>query len=272
MNNNRKPIALKDLDVSKIAITKPKKHEFGLMSYINYGDGPLRLLLPAMKIPWAAGESKFDTGSPKKIEVALSFEGKESNPELDEAYTKLQEIDRRMVELILENRNDLYPKEVNKNVNPDEVAKRYQPMAGPPTESNGVMYAPKLKLRIEREREDPSKLVTLKDKPLLKDNSGNPVQVNADNVSQVLGKGTRIQPVTDAKFLFIASRMATVRWSFRMGKLTSSDNEEDWDLEPDTHETQDSMLPTYQPQPYREDEGDVEEVLDDDEELVAAMG
>ena len=277
MNNGRRPIALADLDVSKITISKAKKHEYGQVAYVNYGDGPLRLELPSMKIPWAAGESKFDTKTPKKIEVALSFEGMDTNPELAAAYKKCQELDRRMAALIVEHRHDLYPKEVNKNVPEEEVAKRYQPLAGPPTEVNDVVYPPKIKLRFDRDKEDPSKLATLPKKALVKDANGNAIDVNADNISQVLGKAVRIKAVMDAKFLFITQAKtlgASIAWAYRIGRITSSEQEDDWDLEGDAHVG--TPAPARQNNGYKDegylDEDDINEGLDDDEELAAAMG
>jgi hypothetical protein len=272
MNNTRKYVDIADVDVAKISLVGPKKHEFGMMAYVGYIDGgPLRLRLPALRAPWPAGESRFDTKTPKKVELNLSFDGMESDPALQAAHRKCQEIDDRIADLVYENRDALFPKEAGRNIGREDVRKRYQSMLSRGSDANGAAYPDRLKLRIDRDKSNPKLLVGLANKPLIKDANNNILAVDADNIGAVLTKGTQVQVIMDAKFLFVvpARQSATsVAWVLRQGKITSIKEADDWDID-DFSPSAPVNAPRAPPQPAS-DLLDDDELDSEDEELQAA--
>jgi hypothetical protein len=273
MNNSRKYVDIADVDVAKISLVGPKKHEFGMMAYVGYIDGgPLRLRLPALRVPWPAGESRFDTKNPKKVELNLSFDGMESDPALQTAHRKCQEIDNRIADLVYENRDALFPKEAGRTVNKEDVRRRYQSMLSRGSDANGTTYPDRLKLRIDRDKTNPKLLVGLANKPLLKDANNNVVSVDADSIGSVLAKGTQVQVIMDAKFLFVvpARQSATsVAWVLRQGKITSVKEADDWDID-DFSPSAPQDAPRAAPPRPASDLLDDDDLDSEDEELQAA--
>jgi hypothetical protein len=253
-------VPVRDINPSRIQFSRPKKHEFGQLAYINYGDKELRFALPSMKIPWAAGESKFDTKTVKSIDLCLNFEGMEGNPELREAYEKCCEIDSRLADLVVENKVALYPKDAARNLPNDDFRRRYQNMVSHATDPNGAAYAPRIKIRLERENDNPQKITNRSKNPVFKDVQGNPVELTADNVSQVLAKGEHVKTIIQAKYLFVSPARTTVTWVLKQARKTSSVADDDWDLD-------DDVPPQYPQADFRPPaELDPEELLGEDEE------
>jgi len=254
------------VNLARISLSRPKKHEFGLLAYINYGDNELRFGLPSMKIPWAAGESKFDTKPVKNIDLCLNFEGMDNNPELRAAYEKLCELDSRIADLVVENKSTLYPKDAARNLPNDEFRRRYQNMVLHATDANGASYAPRIKVRLERDSEDSRKLVSKSksgQKPLYKDMSGRPVQLTTDNVGQELAKGEHVKTFIQAKYLFVSPARTTVTWVLKQARKTSSVADDDWDIDDE------DVAPAggnYSAEAAPIAAVDPEELLDEDEE------
>ena len=85
----------KNVDMSKIAISKPKKLDFGgSMVFINYNGGiqPLYIQTPELYIPfdmsWFA-----DSDENGKYNIKISFKDMDSNKSLREFYEKILEMD-----------------------------------------------------------------------------------------------------------------------------------------------------------------------------------
>jgi hypothetical protein len=260
--SNSKALPVKDVNLARISLSQPKKHEFGLLAYINYGDGALRFALPSMKIPWAAGESKYDTKTVKSIDLCLNFEGMDSNQELREAYEKCCELDSRIADLVVENKARLYPKDAARNLPNDDFRRRYQNMVSHATDPNGASYAPRIKIRLERDTEDPNKITNKSKKAIYKDLGGKVVPLTVDNVSHELAKGEHVKTYIQAKYLFVSPARTTVTWVLKQAKKTSSIADDDWDLDDDVapaEQTEQTERPHLAPV-------DPEGFLDEDEE------
>tara|TARA_B100001094_G_scaffold171836_1_gene166137 strand:+ start:1865 stop:2698 length:834 start_codon:yes stop_codon:yes gene_type:complete len=85
----------KNVDISKISISKPKKLDFGgSMVYVNYDGGiqPLYIQTPELYIPFDMSYFS-DNESDGKWNIKVSFQDLENNKGLREFYEKIKEFD-----------------------------------------------------------------------------------------------------------------------------------------------------------------------------------
>ena len=90
----------KDVDVRRILYGQPKQQNNGSrMIYISYEDNGRGMLVqtPAMKAPFGIKLWASDNGGPDKYNLDVSFDGRDSRPNVDQFYKMLEEMDKRVV-------------------------------------------------------------------------------------------------------------------------------------------------------------------------------
>ena len=93
-------IPLKDFDVSKIKYSdKIANRSGGQMVFVNYGTSRDKLFFqsPFMKLPFGVNEYIEDSGK-KTMSMVVSFQGQDSNPNIQDAYDKMLAFDQHVLD------------------------------------------------------------------------------------------------------------------------------------------------------------------------------
>ena len=87
----------------------------GKIVWISYDNGPLIFQTPEMVAPFGISQWDNDKGG-KKTELALSFKGKESRPNLEKFYENLAAMDAKLVTEAFENSPSWFKKKTSEEV------------------------------------------------------------------------------------------------------------------------------------------------------------
>lgn len=234
---NSAPIKIENVDVSKITLTKGNDSSYGNLVYVNYNGGPLRVILPLMEAPMGCKKFADEKGiaSNDKYAISFSFTGMETNPSLQTAYAKLNEIDNHILDLVEAKKNDLYSFDSNRaNLTRDDIkSTRWADPLKKYTDKNGKEYPETFRVSIALDKKNPDHFVSIKGKPLLIDLKGNVVPVDPENVEDVIMRNCKIQGVVEISYMFIAKKKphsTSIKWTFGHGVIHSIDSGESWDL------------------------------------------
>jgi len=199
------------VNLNKIAISKPKKLDFGgSMVYINYDGGiqPLYIQTPELYIPFDIGFFS-DNDESGKYNVKVSFKDLENDHKLKEFYDKLCEMDNFIKDQAMENTVPWFKGKKSREV----------------IES---LYSPMIKVHMDPETGEPSgrypdsfgfKIVK-KNKKIEcsiydKDNVNFDVNHETDNpidVERVITKGAKIKTVLKCNGIWLANGKFGCTW------------------------------------------------------------
>lgn len=234
---NSAPIKIDNVDVSKITLTKGNDSSYGNLVYVNYNGGPLRVILPLMEAPMGCKKFADEKGisSNDKYAISFSFNGMETNPALQAAYSKLNEIDNHILDLVEAKKNDFYSFDANRaKLTRDEIrSTRWTDPLKKYTDKNGKEYPETFRVSIALDKKNPDHFVSIKGKPLLIDVKGNLVPVDPENVEDVIMRSCKIQGVVEISYMFIAKKKphsTSIKWTFGHGVIHSVDSGDSWDL------------------------------------------
>jgi hypothetical protein len=241
------PISYSDVDITKLELVKPKKEMNsinGRMFFIQHNKVPLRIVLPELMVPYgAAASEKY----PDKYQMVVSFEGaNDDNPRgcrLGEALKKMTAINDRIAELVMENKEDLFKDK--KKVSNEIISSRYRHFIGhnddPRPEKLSLVFQ-KHKTISERDNSrftEDQKLRYLKQFRSLGEEygflitaDGKHIDVDIDNLSSVIPRGSRVKPVIEFAYLWVqgTSQECYPVWVFVHGLLVEASRSNFFDI------------------------------------------
>ena len=269
-NRNARPLLFSQIDVSKITLSEPRDNTYGKLVYLNYNNGPLRIIGPKMLAP--LGVSRFITvqgQSPdeNKLSISLSFNGMDdefdpNGKALSDAHAKFCEIDEKITDLIYEKRLKLFSD--GKNLSRETISndrftsKSINRYVDPKTDK---VYPDSIRVMLNRVKEDPKKLDSIQGKPLLINDKNEPIDISADNIGDIVTKGCVIAPVLEATYMFVSktTKIASLKWKLAHAVLFSNEETIDWNL------LDNDVVPDTEPEDESEDVKEETMVVTDSE-------
>lgn len=269
------PIDIEKVDVSKITFSLPKDDKSNT-GFISYNGGTLRVKMPKMMVQFSAKPFTQENTEPKdtdNISVSLSLETADTcSKEIGAARKKFEEINERIVDLLVENHKKIFGKDKDldnlKTVAEKraEIGRRYKKRIityADNTDDNKRPRPDTLKLRVRRDRQNPKKLPGIGPKPLLIDKKGKEIPVDAENIGKELCFGREITPIVDASHYTYIKATQQFYVVLRLSHALCYDHvqQADWSLvDPPTEQFENLRVKES------EDKSDVKEVDDKDDD------
>jgi hypothetical protein len=246
---NSEPISIFDVDINKLTI-KPKKetgtkNANGRMYYVLHNNNKLRVYLPEMSAPFGAGNSeKF----PEKYTMAITFDGMNEDTSrgrrLKKAHTKMVEIDKKISQLLFDNRDTVY-KDNKKKIADIIIRGRYSSFIHP---SDDEEHADKMYITLQRKRvpekerdkyteeqriEYEKRFTCMADFGLVITPNGDQLDVTTENVRSMIPYGSIIKPCIELCYIFIMGnndQKTYPVWNLIHSLLVSSKSVSNFDL------------------------------------------
>jgi hypothetical protein len=240
------PTYIDDINVNSLTIVEPEKQKdeaVGKMFYVNHKNVKLRVMLPEMEAPFGAGPGRTSLTA-NSYSIGLTFKGMDADTKrgrrLARAHEKLKAIDKKIEDLIVENKEKFFKdcrgkKKVDENtirndrwkpfvfVNEDENKPKADRIF-PALQLNNVQMAEKEKLTGEdKERYLKTFKTIKKDYPLVVDVDGTQHFVNTENVTEILPSNVVVKPILELSYLWDkAQEKVSPRWSMIYALRTSN--------------------------------------------------
>jgi hypothetical protein len=148
-------ILTKNLDVSKITYDEPKKLDNGgKMIYVSFKKNPLRIQTPQCYLPFGINVYKNDDSGTEAHSLDLSFDGKDTKPNLMDFFTKMKEFDSMNIQKGFEYQQSWFRK---KYPNKEVIEALYTTMIKYPKDKNGEItteWPPTFKIKLPYMRGD----------------------------------------------------------------------------------------------------------------------
>ena len=267
-------IEIDNVDVNAIELRKSKSEKKQGKMYNVFHDGKrLEVILPEMDAPFGA---KVLTDYGCKVSITLSFSGMEEETKRGErlrrTHAKLVQIQEKIRSLIMSNTGEYFKDKKKPSV--DVLNDRIKNFIHESRGKDGKEYADVFRTELQRytpgekdkdksvsEIEDLKKqFVSLRDMPLFKNRSKTGVDVNIENVTDVIGWGTRLKPIVSFAYVWImgSDQKCTPKWYITHALITSEKSNMDIDLNPDEDEEESTTTKT-QDVTMEDDEENMEE-------------
>lgn len=248
--------------------------------FVNHNKKPIFIKTPKMYFPSGLKHWKSDA-YPESFELEMSFGEDKSNPtnntKIQDFYGKMKGLDSLIKQQILENPMEWIGK---KKTSMEMIEESYypKPIVKVPTDKEGnvLEYAPKMRLKVERERNGDtftgkfSSSNRDKTQVLLFDENGTDLELTEENCESVVPKGTTGNLLIQLVNINVVGDKVYPKWKLVQGKISKNtsgridrnimdDDEEvevQEDLDSETHEKQVEHL-----------EDEIEVQVDDVDEL-----
>ena len=249
--------------------------------FVNHNKKPIYLKTPKMYFPSGLKHWKSDA-YPESFELEMSFgEDKAdsaNNAKIQDFYEKMKDLDSLIKQQILDNPMEWIGK---KKTSMEMIEESYYPKSivkvPHDKEGNVLEYAPKMRLKVERERNGDtftgkfSSSNRDKTQVLLFDEDGNNLELTEENCESVVPKGTTGYLLVQLVNINVVGDKVYPKWKLVQGKISKNTsgridrNIMDDDEEPEVLEDLDSETPEKHVEQLEEDLDDleVEEVVDD---------
>lgn len=202
-------------DINNVKFSEPKNlSNGGKAIYLNYEtDGNKQIIVfqsPKMMCPY--GISCFDQGDYPKYSLEMSFGGMDDDPTLERFFQNLESLDKKLISEGMKNSQAWFKK---KKISEEVVT---------------ALYAPQIKVSRDKETGEPNNKypptfkvkVPYKDERFtcsVYDNKKNKVE---DNISDILGKGCRVQCLIQCVGLWFAGGKYGCSWKIVQVKVNPS--------------------------------------------------
>lgn len=242
-------ITIEEINVDKLELKPPKTEKVGgvagKMYHVFHNNVRLRAIMPEMLAPFGAGNSK---DYPDKYSMGISFEGMDEDTprgrRLKRAHSKAVEIDKKILELIMENKDLLFKDAKKKGVTNDILRSRYKSFINSYDDEKKAdrMYLSLQPRRIkdedlpkyteEQRLEITNRFQSMPKYDLLKNAEG-PLDITKDNVKDMVPWGSRVKPVMEFAYLWVTSDKCYPVWSLVHGLLVSTNAGQHYEIRAD---------------------------------------
>ena len=142
-------ILTKNLEVQKITYDEPKKLDNGgKMIYVSFKNNPLRIQTPQCYLPFGINVYKNEDSGTEAHTLELSFDGKDSKPNLMDFFNKMKEFDDLNIQKGFEYQQSWFRK---KYPNKEVIEALYTTMIKYPKDKNGEItttWPPTFKIKL----------------------------------------------------------------------------------------------------------------------------
>ena len=223
-------IKASELNVSELTFSEVKTDKYNKKMVFVNREGGKKVLVQTPKMFNVFGAKRWHSeGTDVKDDsfaVEMSFAGKESNPELQKFHQVLTDLDNLVKEKAYENRSSWLNKPKISKESIEETM--YLPTLKVSTDKSGeaLDYPDRFKIKFDKDRESGKFLSSKKTNAeiMVFDDSKQIVQVNADNIENVMGKGSYLTSVVELVYIIIGAKIS-LKFKFVQGKLIQNNNE-----------------------------------------------
>ena len=246
--------------------------------FVNHNKKPIFLKTPKMYFPSGIKHWKSDA-YPESFELEVSFGEDKSNPannaKIQDFYEKMKALDTLIKQQILDNPMEWIGK---KKTSMEMIEESYYPKpivkVAQDKEGNILEYAPKMRLKVERERNGDtftgkfSSNIRDKTQVLMFDDDGNNLELNEENCESIIPKGTTGTLLAQLVNINVVGDKVYPKWKLVQGKIAKKNsgridrNIMDDDEDEDVLEDLDSETPEKHVEQLEEE---LEEELEVDE-------
>jgi hypothetical protein len=268
-------IKASELNVSELTFSDVKVDKYNKkMVFVNRPGGK-KVLIQTPKMFNVFGAKRWHSeGTDIKDDsfaVEMSFSGKESNPELQKFHTVLSGLDKLVVDEAFKNRSTWLGKPKTSRELVEEI---YLPVLKISTDKKTgepLEYPDRFKIKFDKDRES-GKFVSSKknnNEIMIFDENKEKITVNADNIENVIGKGSYLTSVVELVYITIGAKIS-LKFKFIQGKLIRNNNDitENVMIDDDDEEEVDFKNLTIKEESElpQDLDGSVEEEVEDSEE------
>ena len=254
--------------------------------FVNHNKKPIYLKTPKMYFPSGLKHWKSDA-YPESFELEVSFGEDKSDPannaKIQDFYEKMKQLDSLIKQQILDNPMEWIGK---KKTSMEMIEESYypKPIVKVPhdKEGNVLEYAPKMRLKVERERNGDtftgkfSSSNRDKTQVLMFDENGTDLELTEENCESVVPKGTKGTLLAQLVNINVVGDKVYPKWKLVQGKISKNTsgridrNIMDDDEDEEVLEDLDSETPEKHIEQLEEDLDDleVEEVVEEEEQEV----
>jgi hypothetical protein len=253
--------------------------------FVNHNKKPIYLKTPKMYFPSGLKHWKSDA-YPESFELEVSFGEDKSDPannaKIQDFYEKMKQLDSLIKQQILDNPMEWIGK---KKTSMEMIEESYypKPIVKVPhdKEGNVLEYAPKMRLKVERERNGEtftgkfSSSNRDKTQVLMFDENGTDLELTEENCESVVPKGTKGTLLAQLVNINVVGDKVYPKWKLVQGKISKNTsgridrNIMDDDEESEVLEDLDSETPEKHIEQLEEDLDDLEvEEVEEVEEVV----
>jgi hypothetical protein len=223
-------IKASELNVSELTFSDVKVDKYNKkMVFVNRPGGK-KVLIQTPKMFNVFGAKRWHSeGTDIKDDsfaVEMSFSGKESNPELQKFHTVLSDLDKLVVDEAFKNRSTWLGKPKTSRELVEEI---YLPVLKISTDKKTgepLEYPDRFKIKFDKDRES-GKFVSSKknnNEIMIFDENKDKITVNADNIENVIGKGSYLTSVVELVYITIGAKIS-LKFKFIQGKLIRNNND-----------------------------------------------
>ncbi len=213
-----KVIKAVDLDIKKVKFSDNiKTNKYGGKSvYVNYDNGPFRVQMPKMSLPF--GVSIFKPEKPEeeeKYSIELSWNG--IKPEILESFKELEE---KIIDYAEKNSKELFKKQKSREVL-EELFKHFLKIDK--DEEGNVLdkYAPRLKVKMYTDGNNIS--VDAYDAEKV-DGKYPRIHLTKDNISDYLSRGSKCEAILQCSGFWVIDGKFGISWVLVQVKIHKNEN------------------------------------------------
>ena len=194
-------------DIDNVKFSEPKSlSNGGKAIYLNYEtEGTKQIIVfqtPKMMCPY--GLSCFDQGEYPKYSLEMSFGGMDDDPTLERFFQNIESIDNKLISEGMKNSQAWFKK---KKISEEVVT---------------ALYAPGIKVSKDKDTGEPNNKYPFKDDRFTCNVYDNKKTKIEDNVSDLLGKGCRVQCLIQCVGLWFAGGKYGCSWKIVQVKVNPS--------------------------------------------------
>jgi hypothetical protein len=266
-------IKASELNVSELTFSDVKTDKYNKkMVFVNRPNGQ-KVLIQTPKMFNVFGVKRWHTqdtdSKDDSFAVELSFSGKDTNPELEKFHKVLSDLDEVVREKIFENSSSwLNKSKISKDSIKETV---YLPVLRVSTDKNGntLEYPDRFKVKFDKDSST-GKFISNKktnNQIMVFDENKSPIDIDADNIENVMGKGTYLTSVVELVYITMAPKVS-LKFKFVQGKLVRNSNEiNGYAMLEDENEVNESLNNLTLNLPKDLDTASAEQEFVDDQEL-----
>jgi hypothetical protein len=204
-----------DLNKIKFADNIRTNKYSGKSVYVNYDNGPFRIQMPKMSLPFGISVYKNPESGEEKFSLELSWAG--VDPKILENFKNFEQ---KILDYAEKNSKELFKKQKQRVVL-EELQQSYLKIDK--DEDGNVLdkYAPRLKAKLYTDRDTFS--VTAFDAQK-KDGEYQKVTITKDNVEDYLSKGSKCETILQCSGLWVVDQKFGVSWVVVQMKIHQNEN------------------------------------------------
>lgn len=253
-----------DLDMKKVKFAdniKTNKYS-GKSVYVNYDNGPFRIQMPKMSLPFGVSIYEDPKTSEKKYTLELSWAGVK-----DEVFDFFKEIENKIIDYAEANSKELFKKQKQRVV----LEESYNSFLKINRDEDGNVvekYAPRLKVKMYVDGNNFS--VDAYDAEKV-DGKYPRIHLTKDNIEDYLSKGSKIETILQCSGFWVVDNKFGISWVVAQVKIYKNENKLVGYAFEDDEEQEDGEVDVEQEEvPEVPEEPEESEEPEDEPEIVEA--